>query len=122
MNLKAAQIKQIDPQTFVQAISQVMDCMYMNIKRPTIQKNSSPKPQESKLFWEQTRPSQLAKGLGGSLDPNLSCQYCRDTWHESENYWHLECHLIRDRMATEGVVAQEAANAEHYYLRAQLRV
>ena len=38
-----------------------------------------------KPYLGRPRPLQLAPGVDGSLDPELSCQYCRDTGHLKEN-------------------------------------
>ena len=39
----------------------------------------------SKPYLGRPGPSQLAPGVDGSLDPSLTCQYCKDTGHLKEN-------------------------------------
>ena len=39
----------------------------------------------SKLYLGRPHPSQLAPGVDGSLDPSLTCRYCKDTGHLKEN-------------------------------------
>ena len=59
-----------------------------------------------KPFLGQTaRPPELSKGLDGFLDPNLSCQYCKDTGHEKENFRWLQRRLTHDCLPTQGIVA-----------------
>ena len=38
-----------------------------------------------KPYLEKPRPLQLALGIDGSLNPELSCLYCKDTNHLKEN-------------------------------------
>ena len=60
-----------------------------------------------KPFLGTTRPPELSWGLDGSLDPNLSCRYCKHTGLEKENCRWLQRTLAHDHLATQGVVAQE---------------
>ena len=78
--LKAAQAPGVDTQQLVKAITQAMSCMYVGTKKLASDQETRGKP-----FLGTNRPSELSKGLDGSLDPNLSCQYCKDTSHEKEN-------------------------------------
>ena len=95
--LKAAQAPGIDTQQLVKAITQAMSCMYVGTKKVASDQETKGKP-----FLGTSRPSELSKGLDGSLDPNLSCRYCKDTGHEKENCGRLQKKLARDRL-----VAQE---------------
>ena len=45
----------------------------------------SPSGFTSKPYLGRPRPSQLAPGVDGSLDPSLICRYCKDTRHLKEN-------------------------------------
>ena len=56
---------------------------------------------QGKPFLGTNRPTELSKGLDGSLDPNLSCQYCKDTGHEKENCRWLQKKLAHDHLATQ---------------------
>ena len=65
--------------------------------------NVGNKPQQSetsgytgKPYLGKPRPSKLAPGIDGSLDPELSCQYCKDTGHLKEN-----CMKLNRRLAFE---------------------
>ena len=46
---------------------------------------SSPSGFTSKLYLGRPHPSQLAPCVDGSLDPSLTCRYCKDTRHLKEN-------------------------------------
>ena len=46
---------------------------------------SSPSGFVSKPYLGRPCPSQLAPGVDGSLDPSLTCRYCKDTRHLKEN-------------------------------------
>ena len=45
----------------------------------------SPSGFTSKPYLGRPRPSQLAPGVDGSLDPSLISRYCKDTGHLKEN-------------------------------------
>ena len=46
---------------------------------------TSPSGFISKPYLGRPHPSQLAPGVDGSLDPSLTCRYCKDTGHLKEN-------------------------------------
>ena len=50
---------------------------------------SSPSGFVSKPYLGRPHPSQLALGVDSSLDPSLTCRYCKDTGHLKENYVKL---------------------------------
>ena len=68
--LKAAQASGINPQQFMKDITQAMSCMYVGAKKLASTQETGEKP-----YLGTARPPKLSKGLDGSLDPNLSCQY-----------------------------------------------
>ena len=72
-------------QQLVKAITQAMSCMYVGTK-----KSVSDQETKGNQFLGTNRPPELSKGLDGSLDPNLTCQYCKDTGHEKENCRQLQ--------------------------------
>ena len=78
-------IEDVDTQQLVKAITQAMSCMYVDTKKLASDQETKGKP-----FLGTSRPSELSKGLDGSLDPNLSCQYCKDISHEKENCRQLQ--------------------------------
>ena len=45
----------------------------------------------SKPYLGKPRPSQLAPSANGSLNPELECQYCKDTGHLKDNCIKLNC-------------------------------
>ena len=47
-------------------------------------------------YLRKSRPSKLAPGINGSLNPELSCWYCKDTGHLKEN-----CVKLNRRLALE---------------------
>ena len=49
-----------------------------------------------KPYLGRLRPSKLALGIDGSLDPELSCRYCKDIGHLKEN-----CVKLNRRLAWE---------------------
>ena len=49
-----------------------------------------------KPYLGKPRPPHLTPGVDGSLDPELSCQYCKDTSHLKEN-----CVKLNRRLALE---------------------
>ena len=48
--------------------------------------------------------------IDGSLDPYITCQYCKHTSHELENCKWLQCKLGGEHMAAQGVVTEESLN------------
>ena len=49
-----------------------------------------------KPYLGEPRPPQFALGVDSSLDPELPCQYCKDTGHLKEN-----CIKLNRRLALE---------------------
>ena len=58
---------------------------------------SSPSGFVSKPYLGRPCPSQLALGVDSSLDPTLTCRYCKDTRHLKENCVKLTQHLTWDK-------------------------
>ena len=46
-----------------------------------------------KPYLGKPRPPKLTLGIDGSLDPEISCQYCKDTSHLKENCVKLDRRL-----------------------------
>ena len=59
----------------------------------------TPKP-----FLGKPRPSQLAAGKDGNIDPDQSCRYCKDTGHLLENCLRLDA---RNKFVAEREKKQE---------------
>ena len=55
---------------------------------------SSPSGFVGKPYLGRPHPSQLAPGVDGSLDPSLTCWYCKDTRHLKENCVKLTQQLV----------------------------
>ena len=108
-NLKAAQATGVSPQQLVTAISQAMSCLYVGDKK--IQPN---KINSGSKFMGTPRPPKPSAGVDGSLDNNLTCQYCKDTGHELENCRQLKNKLACKRAATQSIVTEESLNLNHH--------
>ena len=78
-----------------------MSCMYVGEKKPPKTQGTGGKP-----FLGITRPSELSKGIDGSLDPNLSSQFYKVTGHELENCRQLQRQLALDHLAAQTIEAQ----------------
>ena len=92
-NQKLAQL--LEPKFLVETITKAV-ASNLNI-------NVGNKPQQGEAsgytgrpYLGKPRPSKLALGVNGSLDPELSCQYCKDTGHLKEN-----CIKLNRRLAFE---------------------
>ena len=94
--LKAAQAPRVDTQQLVKATTQAMSCMHVGTKKLASDQETREKP-----LLGINRPPELSKGLAGSLDPNLSCQYCKDTGHKKENCRQLQKKMAHDHLATQ---------------------
>ena len=87
-NLKAASM-QMDPEKLIEAMTQAMACMYHTSKNPS-GKISGTKPLEGKPYLGKTEQPQITKGLDATIDPYLTCQYCKDSGHELDNCKNLQ--------------------------------
>ena len=98
-NLKATQAMGVRLQQHLQlvsAITQVMSCLYVGDKKTPMENNSN----TGKKFMRTPRPPKPLVGVDGSLDNNLTCQYCKDTRHELENCKQLQNTLAHKCAAT----------------------
>ena len=90
-NQKLAQL--LEPKFLVKTITKaVASNLNINIDK----KSQNESGYTSKPYLGRPRPSKLAPGIDGSLDPELSCQYCKDTGHLKEN-----CVKLNRRLAWE---------------------
>ena len=80
-NKKLGQL--LEPKFLVETITQAVASSLKMSK--TTNPDSSPSGFISKPYLGKPHPSQLAPKLDGSLDPSLTCQYCKDTSHLKEN-------------------------------------
>ena len=80
-NKKLGQL--LEPKFLVETITQAVASSLMMNK--TTKLDSSPGGYNSKPYHGKPHPSQLAPGVYGSLDPALTCWYCKDTGHLKEN-------------------------------------
>ena len=108
-NLKAAQATGVSLQQLVMAISQAMSCLYVGNK-----KNQPSKTNSGNTFKGIPRPPKPSAGVDGSLDNNLTCQYCKDTGHELDNCRQLKNKLASKCIATQSVVTGESLNPNHH--------
>ena len=80
-NKKLGQL--LEPKLLVQT---VIKAVTSNLKMGNANNTeSSPSGFVSKPYLGRPHPSQLAPGVDASLDPSLTCQYCKDTGHLKEN-------------------------------------
>ena len=77
----------LEPKFLVETITQAV-ASSLNIGRNTKPDNSS-SSYSSKPYLGKPHPSHLAPGVDDSLDPALTCQYCKDTSHLKENCMKL---------------------------------
>ena len=80
-NKKLGQL--LEPKFLVETITKAV-ASNLNMRKTTTAE-SSPSRFVSKPYLGRPHPSQLALGVDGSLDPLLTCQYCKDTGHLKEN-------------------------------------
>ena len=73
----------LEPKFLVETITRAV-ASNLNMDKPSITE-SSPSGFISKPYLRRPRLSQLAPGVDGSLDPSLTCRYCKDTGHLKEN-------------------------------------
>ena len=80
-NRKLGQL--LEPKFLVETITRAV-ASNLNMGKPNTTE-SSPSGFISKPYLGRPRPSQLAPGVDSSLDPSLTCRYCKDTGHLKEN-------------------------------------
>ena len=80
-NKKLGQL--LEPRFLVETITRAI-ASNLNVGKSNTTE-SSPSGFTSKPYLGRPRPSQLAPGVDGSLDPSLTCRYCKDTGHLKEN-------------------------------------
>ena len=88
-NQKLAQL--LEPKFLVETITKaVASNLNINIDKKSAQSESG---YTGKPYLGKPRPLKLAPGIDGSLDPELSCRYCKDTGHLKENCINLNRRL-----------------------------
>ena len=107
-NLKAAQATGEIPQQLVNAILQAMSCLYVGNKKTPVNNNIN----NGKKFMGTPRPPKPSVGVGGSLDNNLMCWYCKDTRHELDNCKWLQKKLAHKCAAMQSIVTEEMLNTK----------
>ena len=80
-NKKLGQL--LEPKFLVETITKAV-ASNLNMGK-TNSTEGSPSGFISKPYLGRPCPSQLAPGVDDSLDPSLTCQYCKDTRHLKEN-------------------------------------
>ena len=108
-NLKATQATGVSPQQLVTAISQALSCLYVGNKETQPSKTNS-----GNKFIGIPRPPKPSAGVDGSLDNNLTYQYCKDTGHEVENCRQLKNKLAHECAVMQSIVTGEALNPNHH--------
>ena len=91
-NQKLAQL--LEPKFLVETITKaVASNLNIDMNKKSSQNESG---YTGKPYLGRPRPLKLAPGIDGSLDPELSCRYCKDTGHLKEN-----CVKLNRRLAFE---------------------
>ena len=92
-NQKLAQL--LEPKFLVETITKaVASNLNINMDKKSQQEQTS--GYTGRPYLGKPRPSKLALGINGSLNPELSCWYCKDTGHLKEN-----CIKLNRRLALE---------------------
>ena len=97
-----AQTKQLqgllDPKSLVSAISQAVTTSLKLGSQPTTKDGTDSKETGfvSKSYLGKPRPSQLAPSADGSLNPELECQYCKNSGHLKDNCIKLKHQLAKN--------------------------
>ena len=68
-------------------------------------------------LWGHPRPPKPLAGIDGSLDNNLTCQYCKDTGHELDNCKWLQNKLAHECTAMWSIATEESLNTKHHLRR-----
>ena len=92
-NQKLTQL--LEPKFLVDTITKAV-ASNLNINVGNKPQQSEASGYTSKPYLGKPRPSKLAPGIDGSLDPELSCWYCKGTGHLKEN-----CVKLNRRLAFE---------------------
>ena len=92
-NQKLAQL--LEPKFLVETITKAV-AGNLNINVGNNPKTGESSGYTGKPYLGKPRPSKLALGIDGSLDPKLFCWYCKDTSHLKEN-----CIKLNRRLALE---------------------
>ena len=93
-NRKLVQL--LEPKCLVNTFTQVVS-ISLNIwggNRPQNTTNGA-SGDSAKPYLEKPRSPQLAPGIDGSMNPELSCWYCKDTGHLKENCVKLNRRLAQ---------------------------
>ena len=104
-NMKLTQL--LDPKFLVNTITQAM-ASSLNISRGNKPQNNTNgmSGYTGKPYLEKPWPLQLAPGTDESLNPEVSCQYCKDTSHLKEN-----CIKLNRRLALENRQPEKSNSA-----------
>ena len=95
-NLKLTQL--LEPKFLVDTITEAV-ASNLNISggnKPQKSEDNNTSGYTGKPYLGKPRPPKLTLGIDGSLDPELSCWYCKDTGHLKEN-----CVKLNRRLAWE---------------------
>ena len=85
----------LEPKVLVKTITKaVASNLNINMDKKSQQEQAS--GHTGRPYLGKLRPLKLAPGINGSLNPELSCQYCKDTGHLKEN-----CIKLNRRLALE---------------------
>ena len=71
-----------NPDIMVEAMSKVVSIMIM---KECLKTTEGTQQKSASSYVGRQRQPQLAHGPIGTLEPNISCQYCKDTGHTKDN-------------------------------------
>ena len=98
-NLKSAKAMGVSLQQLVTVISQAMSYLYVGNKRTTPSNTNG-----GNKFMGTSRPPKPSAGVDGSLDNNLTYQYCKQ----------LQNKCVHEQEAMQSIVPEELLNTKCY--------
>ena len=93
-NLKATNM-QMDLEKLIEAMSQAMACMH-NMQKDPGKTLSGTKSVEGKPYLGKAKQPQITKGIDGTTDSDLMCQYCKGSGNELDNCGKLQGKLQKN--------------------------
>ena len=80
---------QLHLKKMIEAMTQAMACMYSTQKNPC-KKLTGTNLTGGKPYLGKSKPAETMTGLDGTIDSNLTCQYCKDTGYKCDNSRKLQ--------------------------------
>ena len=102
----------MDLQKMIEAMTQAMAFMYNTQKDPS-KKMASLKLIGYKPYLGQSKQPEITKGLNGTTDPDLMCQYYKDSGYQLENHCKFQWKIQWEQLAAESVIVGKVLNMKH---------